>query len=105
MSGRGIGSESRLMVRQVGPHLFLSMIFSILHTLFYPDHLLGNISWLIGKLSKNKGMGCVSIGYERAWWTARNDGKFETYAVVEIMEMIEYLVRHAYIKPFGSIFR
>ena len=34
--------------------------FSTLYTLFDHNHLLTNISWLLGRLSKNKGMGYIS---------------------------------------------
>ena len=79
--------------------------FSTLYTLFDHNHLLTNISWLLGKLSKNKGMGFISVGYNKAWWSRVDDGKFDTYSLVEVMEMIEYLIRNSYIKSLGSIFR
>ena len=79
--------------------------FSTLYTLFDHNHLLTNILWLLSKLSKNKGMGFISVGYNKAWWLRVDDGKFDTYSLVEVMEMIEYLIRNSYVKSLGSIFR
>ena len=79
--------------------------FSTLYTLFDHNHLLTNMSWLLQKLGKNKGMGYISVGYSKAWWSRVDDGKFETYSLVEIAEMIRYLIGNTYIKSMGSIFR
>ena len=79
--------------------------FSTLYTLFDHDHLLSNISWLLSKLSKNKGMIFISVGHKGAWWSSKDSGKFPTYTLVEVVEMIEYLIRHTHIKAFGHIFR
>ena len=79
--------------------------FSTLYTLFDHEHLLGNISWLLSKLSKNKGMQYISVGHKRAWWSASDTGKFRTFPVAEVVEMVEYLVRSTYIKAFGHNFR
>ena len=69
--------------------------FSTLYTLFDHNHLLTNMSWLLQKLGKNKGMGYISVGYSKAWWSRIDDGKFQTYSLVEITEMIRYLVCRA----------
>jgi hypothetical protein len=53
--------------------------FSTLYTLSDHNHLLTNILWLLSKLSKNKGMGFISLGYNKAWWSRVDDGKFDTY--------------------------
>lgn len=79
--------------------------FSTLYAIFDHRHLLRNISCLLLKLSKNKGMGYISVGYRGAWWTLRDSFEFEMYTVVEVMEMVEYLVRNTYVKAFGLIFR
>ena len=78
--------------------------FSTLYTLFDHDHLMGNVTWLLGKLSRNSGMNFVRIGHDKAWWV-RNNSEGVVYTVGELMEMIDYLVRNTYIKAFGSIFR
>ena len=78
--------------------------FSTLYTLFEHDHLIHNITWLLGKLSKNSGMHYVRIGHDKAWWV-RNNAEGVVYSVGELIEMIDYLVRNTYIKAFGSIFR
>ena len=78
--------------------------FSTLYTLFDHDHLLRNMTWLLDKLSKNSGMGFVRIGYDKAWWVI-DDSEGLVYSVVELIEMIDYLVRNTYIKALGSIFR
>ena len=78
--------------------------FSTLYTLFDHDHLLCNMTWLLGKLSKNSGKSFVRIGHDKAWWVA-NDSEGVLYTVVELIEMIDYLVRNTYIKALGSIFR
>ena len=78
--------------------------FSTLYTLFDHQHLLGNISWLIHKLAKNSGMQHVRIGKENAWWVLGSSEGI-VFSLGEILEMIEYLVKNAYIKAFGSIFR
>ena len=78
--------------------------FSTLYTLFDHDHLLGNMSWLLDKLSKNSGMRYIRIGYDKAWWVA-NGSDGSVYAVGDVLDMIEYLVRNSYIKAFGRIFQ
>ena len=78
--------------------------FSTLYTLFEHDHLLGNITWLISKLSKNSGYHHVKIGHDKAWWV-RGDSDGDVYSVAELIEMISFLVKNTHIKAFGSIFR
>ena len=78
--------------------------FSTLYTLFDHDHLLRNMTWLLDKLAKNSGMGYIRIGYDKAWWVI-DDSEGLVYSVVELIEMIDYLVRNTYIKALGSIFR
>ena len=78
--------------------------FSTLYTLFDHDHLLGNITWLLEKLGRNSGMSCIRIGHDRAWWVV-NNSEGVVYTIVELIEMVDYLVRNTYIKAFGSIFR
>ena len=78
--------------------------FSTLYTLFEHDHLLSNMTWLLGKLSKNSGMQYVRIGHDKAWWV-RNDSEGQVYTVGELIDMIDYIVRNTYVKAFGSIFR
>ena len=78
--------------------------FSTLYTLFDHDHLLGNISWLIHKLSKNSGFQFVRIGHNRAWWV-RTNAEGLVYSVADILGMVDFLVRNTYIKALGSIFR
>ena len=78
--------------------------FSTLYTLFDHDHLLGNIAWLIGKLSKNSGRYHVRIGHDKAWWV-KGDSEGDVYTVGELIEMINFLVKNTHIKAFGSIFR
>jgi hypothetical protein len=79
--------------------------FSTLYTLFDHNHLLTNISWLLQRLGKNKGMDYISVGYNKAWWSRADEGKFETYGLVEIAEMIGYLIGNTHIKSMGSIFK
>ena len=78
--------------------------FSTLYTLFDHDHLLRNITWLLDKLAKNSGMNFVRVGYDKAWWVI-DDSEGLVYSVMELIEMIDYLVRNTYIKALGSIFR
>ena len=79
--------------------------FSTLYTLFNHDHLLGNISWMLSKLARNSGCSYISIGHEKAWWSRQLSDKYDTYSCVEVLEMIEFLVRNCYIKAFGKVFR
>ena len=78
--------------------------FSTLYTLFDHDHLIGNMVWLINKLSKNSGMRLIRIGHEKAWWVSSNS-EGVVYSIDEILDMIDYLVRNTFIKAFGSIFK
>ena len=78
--------------------------FSTLYTLFDHDHLLGNVSWLLGRLSKNSGYRHFRIGYDSAWWVHGNSEGI-VYSLDEVLEMVDYLVRNSYIRAFGSIFR
>jgi len=78
--------------------------FSTHYTLFDHDHLIGNMSWLLSKLSKISGMQYIKIGYDKAWWVKGDTGGC-VYMVSEVVEMIEYLVRESYIKSFGGIYR
>jgi hypothetical protein len=50
-------------------------------------------------------MGYISVGHSKGWWFRTDDGKFATYSLIEIMEMIKYLIGNTYIKALGSIFR
>ena len=78
--------------------------FATLYTLFDHDHMLGNVSWLLSKLSKNSGLHHVRVSHEKAWWV-RGDSEGDVYTVGELLEMIGYLVRNTHVKAFGSIFR
>ena len=78
--------------------------FSTLYTLFDHDHLLGNISWLLQRLSKNSGTYFIRVSYNKAWWV-RDNSVGNVYSVVEVLDMVDYLVRNTYIKALGSIFR
>ena len=78
--------------------------FSTLYTLFDHEHLLGNISWLLHKLSRNSSMRHIRIGYDKAWWVLGSSEGI-VYSLEEILEMIDYLVRNSYIKAFGHLFR
>ena len=77
--------------------------FSTLYTLFDHDHLLGNMRWLLEKLSKNSNRYHIKVSYSKAWWVA-GSSEGSVYGLTEIMDMIDYLVRNAYIKAFGSVF-
>ena len=78
--------------------------FSTLYTLFDHDHLIGNMSWLLGRLSKNSGHSFIKIGHDKAWWVASGSGDM-VYGMLDVLGMIEYLVRNTYIRAFGHIFR
>ena len=78
--------------------------FSTLYTLFDHEHLLGNISWLLHKLSKNSNLRHIRIGYDRAWWVLGSSEGI-VYSLEDILEMIDYLVKNSYIKAFGNLFR
>ena len=49
-------------------------------------------------------MNFVRVGYDKAWWVI-DDSEGLVYSVMELIEMIDYLVRNTYIKALGSIFR
>ena len=72
-----------------------------LYTLFDHDHLLSNITWLFSKLSKNSGLHHIRIGHDKAWW-GKSDSDGDVYAVGELIEMVNYLVRNTHIRAFGS---
>ena len=72
--------------------------------MFDHDHPLGNISWLIHKLSKNGSFQFVRIGHDKAWWVRTNTEGL-VYSVADILDMVDFLVRNTYIKALGSIFR
>ena len=78
--------------------------FSTLYTLFDHEHLLGNITWLLHKLSKNSNYRHIKLAGSKAWWVL---GSTEgvVFSLEEILEMIEYLIKNSYIKAFGTIFR
>ena len=78
--------------------------FSTLYTLFDHDHLLGNIKWLLQKLSKNSNMRHIKVSNSKAFWVLGNSEGI-VFSLEESLEMIEYLVKNSYIKAFGSIFR
>ena len=78
--------------------------FSTLYTLFEHDHLLSNISWLLQRLSKNSGSNFIRVSYNKAWWV-RDNSVGNVYSVVEVLEMVDYLVRNTYVKALGNIFR
>ena len=78
--------------------------FSTLYTLFDHDHLLGNIKWLLHKLSKNSNMRHIKVAYSKAHWVLGNSEGM-VFSLEEALEMIDYLVQNSYIKAFGNIFR
>ena len=78
--------------------------FSTLYTLFDHDHLLGNMSWLFQRLGKNSGFQFVRVSYSRAWWV-KDNSVGNVYSVMEILDMIDYLVRNTHVKALGNIFR
>ena len=78
--------------------------FSTLYTLFDHNHLLGNISWLLQRLAKNSGSNFIRVSYTKAWWV-RDSSVGNVYSVVEILDMVDYLVRNTYVKALGNIFR
>ena len=78
--------------------------FATLYTLFEHDHLMINVTWLLGRLSKNSGMNFIRVTYHKAYWT-RDSSKSDTYSVTEILEMTDFLIRNSYIKALGKIFR
>ena len=78
--------------------------FSTLYTLFDHDHLLGNIAWLFQRLGKNSGFQFVRVSYNKAWWV-KDNSVGSVYSVMEILDMIDYLVRNTHIKALGNIFR
>ena len=78
--------------------------FSTLYTLFDHEHLLGNMKWLLHKLSKNSNLRHIKISSSKAFWVLGNVEGI-VYSLEEVLEMIEYLVQNSYIKAFGKIFR
>ena len=78
--------------------------FSTLYTLFDHEHLLGNMKWLLHKLSKSSSYRHVKIASSKAWWVLGSTEGI-VFSLEEILEMIEYLVQNSYIKAFGNIFR
>ena len=78
--------------------------FSTLYTLFDHEHLLGNIKWLLHKLSKNSNYRHIRVANSKAWWVLGNS-EGVVFSLEETLEMIEYLVRNSYIKAFDFIFR
>ena len=60
---------------------------------------------MLTKLAKNSSCSYISLGHNKAWWSRQLSDKHETYTCLEVMEMIEFLVRNSYIKAFGKIFR
>ena len=65
--------------------------FSTLYTLFDHDHMLGNISWLLGKLSKNSGLYQERVNHEKAW-SVKGDSEGTVYTIGELLEMTSYVV-------------
>ena len=78
--------------------------FSTLYTLFDHEHLLGNIKWLLHKLSKNSNMRHIKVANSKAWWVL-GSSEGVVFSLEEVLEMIDYLVQNSYIKAFGNIFR
>ena len=78
--------------------------FSTLYTLFDHEHLIGNIRWLLGRLSENSGKKFVRVTYGGAFWVWDDKGE-GTYSLVDLGEMLDFLVRNSYVKAFGRIFR
>ena len=78
--------------------------FSTLYTLFDHKHLLGNMKWLLLKLSKNSNLRHIKLNYSKAWWVLGN-AEGIVFSLEEVLEMIEYLVKNSYIKAIGNIFR
>ena len=78
--------------------------FSTLYTLFDHEHLLGNIKWLLHKLSRNSGHRHIKLAGNKASWVLGN-AEGVVFTVEEVLEMIEYLIENSYIKAFGYIFR
>ena len=78
--------------------------FSTLYTLFDHNHLLKNMTWLLGTLSKNSGKQCIKLDFNKARWVL-NANELNTFTITEIIEMIDMLIRGTYIKSFGHIFR
>ena len=78
--------------------------FWTLYTLFDHEHLLGNMKWLLHKLSKNSGYRHIKLGASKAWWVLGNT-QGTVFSLEQVLEMIDYLVKNSYIKAFGNIFR
>ena len=78
--------------------------FSTLYTLFDHEHLLGNIKWLLHKLSKNSNMRHIKVANSKAWWVL-GSSEGVVFSLEEVLEMVDYLVQNSYIKAFGNIFR
>ena len=78
--------------------------FATLYTLFDHNHLLKNMTWLLGTLSKNSGKQCIRLDYDKARWVL-NANEENTFTITEIIEMIDTLIRGTYIKSFGHIFK
>ena len=78
--------------------------FATLYTLFEHDHLVSNMTWMLGRLSKNSGCQSVRVNHDSAHW-ARNNNSEGTYSITEIIEMISFLIGNSYIKAFGRVFR
>ena len=78
--------------------------FSTLYTLFDHEHLLGNMKWLLQRLSKNSNLRHIKLAAGKASWVLGNvEGV--VFSLEDVLEMIEYLVTNSYIKAFGNIFR
>ena len=77
--------------------------FSILYTLFEHDHLISNITWLLGSLSKYSGCHSIRVSHEGSFWAKGSSGI--VYSIAEIIEMITFLIGNSYVKAFGGIFR
>ena len=77
--------------------------FSTLFAFFEHDHLISNMTWLSGSLSKYSGCHSTRVSHEGSFWTKGSSGI--VYSIAEIIEMITFLIRNTYVKAFGRIFR
>ena len=78
--------------------------FATLYTLFEHGHLIKNMTWLLDRLRKNSGCQFIRVNHEGAFW-ARDNTKPGTYSIVDILDMISFLIGNSYIKALGKIFR
>ena len=77
--------------------------FFTLFALFEHNHLISNITWLLGSLSKYSGCHSIRVSHEGSFWAKGSSGI--VYSIAEIIEMITFLIGNSYVKAFGGIFR